>query len=195
MKNILIVGGVLIVLAVAAFAVVTFKGEMFFGPADEGMVTRTEVIQISPTEKPEDPKVMNVQLFFPNRSEPPMAFQKFATRALPKSEDVENAALKALLGGPLPEEARDEFMNIFSTPAGIAPSTTIKPLGEYYKGVKVEGDVATVDFSKEAMAYLDAVPGSSSMVKWSIEKTLFQFGTIKKVQYSIDGKVVTEWDA
>lgn len=65
-----------------------------------------------------------------------------------------------------------------------------------YNSVTISNRIATVDFNVGARKYLDqATAGISSKYTNSIRKTLLQFDTIDKVQFSIDGKVITDWDA
>lgn len=69
-------------------------------------------------------------------------------------------------------------------------------ISNYYRGIDIKNEVATVNFTPEAREYLGlAVSGISAEYTNSIKKTLLQFDTIKKVQYSIDGKIITDWDA
>ncbi|MDO8590994.1 MAG: GerMN domain-containing protein [bacterium] len=65
-----------------------------------------------------------------------------------------------------------------------------------YTGVSLVNGAATVNFKQGAHAYLDQAPaGISAEYTNSIRQTLLQFNTIKKVYFSIDGQVITEWDA
>lgn len=95
----------------------------------------------------------------------------------------------------------DQF--IISDPTNIEGETLMLLFEEFlpklkseYLGISIEGGVATVMFKGGASKYIsEATPGVSSKYTNSINKTLLQFNSIKKVQYSIDGKVITDWDA
>lgn len=64
----------------------------------------------------------------------------------------------------------------------------------YYKGVTVRGDVAVVDFDKQALQFLNGSPCMQESYKAPISRTLNELG-IKEVEYSIDGTIFNEWDA
>ena len=71
----------------------------------------------------------------------------------------------------------------------------LNALQSAYVGVSIKDGVATVNFNSDARKYLQAAPGVSSEYTNSITKTLLQFNTITKVQFSITGTVITDWDA
>lgn len=93
------------------------------------------------------------------------------TRFVPKTTGVADASMRILLEENLPE------------------------IKQYYNGVTIKDGVATVDFDKPALSRLNSAACMQAMAKTPIEKTLKQFPTIKRVEYSIDGRLVTEWDA
>ena len=71
-----------------------------------------------------------------------------------------------------------------------------KPLGSYYRGARINGAVFTICFSSDAMRYLNNAAGIQQSVKGAIEGTIMKnFPDVKKIEYEIDGKVVTDWDA
>lgn len=100
--------------------------------------------------------------------------------------DIAQAAVWELLKGPSRDEARR---------LNARTSQDLSALGPLLIGVTVDGDTATVNFKKEALAILNSAAARQMMAKAPIEKTLLQFPEIKKVQYAIDGEVFTEWDA
>ena len=55
--------------------------------------------------------------------------------------------------------------------------------------------IATIDFDEAALEYLNSPACKQMTFKGPIEKTLLQYPTIIKVQYSIDGKFFDEWNA
>ena len=135
---------------------------------------------------------ISVVLFFPYQDGTEISFEKASIRAIPKTLTAADAALRALFAGPTTEEMATGFINPFTKPGAATGGSSIL---EYYHGVTVEGTIATVDFSEEAMGYLNSSPAASGILKRSIEKTLLQFSTVKEVRYSIDRKVITDWDA
>ncbi len=92
-------------------------------------------------------------------------------RTVPKTIAVANASLQAL------------FME---------ENVALQPL---YNGIKLQGTTAIVDFKRAALTYLDSPACMQAAIKSPIEKTLLQYPTIKKVEYSIEGKIKTDWDA
>ena len=70
------------------------------------------------------------------------------------------------------------------------------PLAAYYRGARLQKGKIIVAFSGEAMRYLNSTVSIQMVVKGSIERTLqLHFPAVKTVEYEIDGKVVSEWDA
>ena len=141
--------------------------------------------------------VSQTKLYFVNENLPEFATSCAATseviRTIPKTLQVADASLRELFKGPNERERSQGMINNF-LPAKGAPTGT-KTIGEYYKGVKIENGTAIVDFQSGALYYLNSAACMQESVKAPIEKTLKQFPTIKKVEYSIEGKVFTEWDA
>jgi len=107
------------------------------------------------------------------------------TRIIPKTSAVADATLKALFTGPTPAEQEKGAHTMYALSA----------LGEYYLGVTVRDGVAIVNFKPDALKYLNAAAGTQLQVKAAIEATLKHFSSVKSVEYSIDGKIYTEWDA
>jgi len=101
---------------------------------------------------------------------------KVTTQEVPPSPHLEDVAIRALIDVELDH---------------LFPS-----IEDDFLGVTIENGVAMVNFKKaQDQLYLTGVPGYTGVVTNSITKTLMQFPTIKKVQFAIDGKVITEWDA
>jgi hypothetical protein len=102
--------------------------------------------------------------------------------------------LRLLFQGVTPEEKKAGLTSSF---AGLTDSQSnpVEPLLNYYQGVTITDGVATVQFSRPALAYLNAAACLQATVKAPIEDTLLQFPTVKSIQYSIDGKIFDQWDA
>ncbi len=92
-------------------------------------------------------------------------------RNVPKTAAIADASLKAIF---------EEDSN------GLLP---------LYNSVVIKNKVAIVDFDSGALQYLNGPACMQGSVKGPIEATLLQYPTIEKVEYSIDGKIWTEWDA
>jgi hypothetical protein len=115
------------------------------------------------------------------------------TRTIPKTTAVADAALRLLFQGVTPQEKAQGLTSSFDRPSDGENSTG--PLSTFYQGVVVVNEVATVKFSSPALDYLNSAACAQEAVKGPIERTLLQFTSIKSVQYSIDGKIFTDWDA
>ena len=82
--------------------------------------------------------------------------------------------------------------SIFSTSGG----KNALPLVSYYRGARLQKDTIIVAFSGEAMRYLNNTVSIQQVIKGSIESTLrLHFPSVKTVEYEIDGKIVSDWDA
>lgn len=131
---------------------------------------------------------LEIKLFFSNPELPAYPDDcgagVFVKRKIPATRQVADAALKMLFKGPTVEEKANGM-------AGNAP------LGDYYLGVKIKKGEAIVNFRRGAEKYLH-VSGAiceQEMVLTPIVKTLKQFSPIKSVDYAIEGRIITEWDA
>ena len=114
-------------------------------------------------------------------------------RRIGKSEDMLTEALKELFKGPIGEEKAEGLTSSFE-PTSSMPAET-KPLAAYFNKVTFQYGVATADFKKEALIYLNSSACFQESVKQPIENTLYQFPDVEEVRYSIDGVEFTEWDA
>lgn len=96
------------------------------------------------------------------------------TRRVPKTAEVAEAALMELLDGPSEADLTEGYRT------AIVPGTRLR-------SVKVEGETATVDVSREIVLGITD-PCILKALKSQIEQTLKQFPTVKQVKILIDGK-------
>ncbi len=98
------------------------------------------------------------------------------SRTIPKTASVATAALKELLKGPTPEEAKD-----FS---GFGPPETNGIL----KSVNLKNGTAYVNFTKLAFRQMGNATSSCGGGFFAMtDATLMQFPTINKVVYAVEG--------
>src|SRR3989344_4959402 len=69
------------------------------------------------------------------------------------------------------------------------------PLTMYYLGARIENGVATVYFRSGVEQYLYAPPGMQSAYMRPIIRSLQNISGLTKIQWAIDGRVVTDFDA
>lgn len=100
--------------------------------------------------------------------------------------ELADAAVRELLKGPSKDESRR---------LNARMSDDLRALAPLLIGVTVEGDTATVNFKKEALTILNSAAARQMMAKQPIEQTLLHLTGVTKVQYSVDSKIFTEWDA
>lgn len=112
---------------------------------------------------------------------------KSVTRSIVKTASVADSTLRLLFQGVTQAEKAQGLVSIFDS--------FERPLAESYRGISVAHGVATVKFTAPAMSYLNSAACMQQVIKASIEQTLLEFPSIQSVQYSVDGKIVTEWDA
>lgn len=111
---------------------------------------------------------------------------------------VRDSALpnSSLIGYQTKEETIPATLQVADASLKLLFKTYLPALTSHYLGVSITSGVATVSFKAGAHAYLDqAVAGVSAEYVNSIQKTLMQFPTVTKVQFEIDGTLVTNWDA
>lgn len=98
-------------------------------------------------------------------------------RAIRETTAILEATLRELAGGPTPKEQDVGFYSPFSARTR-----------NLLKGVKLEGGVATVDFSSE-LRRLDNIgtTGVSSTLYQELNETIFQFSTVSSIVYTLDG--------
>ena len=72
----------------------------------------------------------------------------------------------------------------------------ILPLGSYLRGARIEKGTFIIGFSTGAMQYLNNTAAIQQVVKGAIEATIMKnFPDIKKIDYEIDGEIISDWDA
>jgi spore germination protein GerM len=123
-----------------------------------------------------------------------------AERRVKKTKKIADAALRELFKGETDAERREGLATYYTVESVVSGNeecahNLLKPLGAYFIGVSIKKGVATVNFRPEAGCYLQTAYTMANMVMNPIDATLKQFESIKKVQYALDGKVITEWDA
>lgn len=140
---------------------------------------------------------LSVKLYFGDREvivESDCGATKAVTRTIPKTSSVADATLRLLFQGTTPqEEALGYSANFDWDTDGMGEP--LEPLLSYYRGVTVVNGMATVKFTGGAMAYLNNTACMQAAVKAPIFDTLMQFPSVKNVQFSVDGEIITEWDA
>jgi spore germination protein GerM len=124
---------------------------------------------------------MNVRVFFhneklnPNMEDCRKVFP--ATRTIPRTKSIARAALDELFKGTTEEERRNEFWS-------FEPSET----KDIIKSLNIRNGVAYLNFKSVVFEKLGNTTTSCGGGFYSsIEKTLTQFPTIKKVIYAVEG--------
>ena len=131
---------------------------------------------------------MSVKVYFhnekfnPNQIDCTKVFP--TTRTIPKTKAVARAALDELFKGVTPEEEKKEF--------GSFPPENTKDI---VKSFNVKGGVAYLNFNKTVYEKLRNTTSSCGSGFYStIDATLTQFPTIKKVIYAIEGSTADFYD-
>jgi spore germination protein GerM len=108
-------------------------------------------------------------------------------RSIGGSSDEEQMtnAIRALLEGPSPKEME----------RGARTTEDLQNLLPFFQGVRIDRSSAHIKFDGDALTILNSAAARQQMAKAPLEKTLLQFRGIERVEYEIDGKVFTEWDA
>ncbi|HLD32029.1 MAG TPA: S-layer homology domain-containing protein [Candidatus Peribacteraceae bacterium] len=141
--------------------------------------------------------LMEITLFFTDRDvaiERDCSATKAVQRMVPQTTAIADAALRELLAGVTPDEETMGVTDSFSNDTGSL-GADIAPLTSYYEGVSISNGIATVAFTEQAMVYLNSAACLQQSVKSPIVQTLRQFPSVSDVQFSVGGRVVTEWDA
>ena len=85
------------------------------------------------------------------------------------------------------------------TPQSVRSASSLKPahpLLGYLESVSVTNGIARLRFKGDSMAYLNSAISMQHVIKGAMVKTLtHHYPKIKKVEYVIDGELVTDWDA
>jgi len=99
----------------------------------------------------------------------------------------------------LGDQVRDDQLTAPFSPNVLEGSTHFDgahSLGSYFRGARIDGKLFVVSFSGEAMRYLNNTAAIQEVVKGAIESTIKKnFPGVETVEYEIDGKIVSEWDA
>jgi hypothetical protein len=101
-----------------------------------------------------------------------------------------DAALQLLFAGV----SDDERSVGLSDPYGLLFMEP-EPLPAYYRGVTVSAGVAVVDFAPPGLTYLNSEACRQAVLKMPIVRTLLGFDGVDRVEFSIEGEIVTEFDA
>ncbi len=143
---------------------------------------------------------MKIKLYFP-KDDPNAELKLVAVeRNIKTTKSVADAALRELFKGETEAERKQGLTSVYKVKSIImgreeCSHDKMKPLGEYFLGVSIRKGVATVNFRPEAECYLQTTITMQTFTLNPIEATLKQFKTVKDVQYALNGKVITEWDA
>jgi len=155
---------------------------------------------ISPTVQAQTRGMMKIKIYLP-KDDPNAEIELVAVeRTIKKTNSAADAAVRELLKGANDGERKKGLTSVYSvkdlvTGRDECSRDKMKPLGAYFLGVSIKKGVATVNFRPEAECYLQSAITMMSYVMDPIDATLKQFKSIKEVQYALDGKVITEWDA
>jgi len=169
-----------------------FRARSFYDRLPETETGTVEVFTVSPANGAEqdlvsipvtlETRIVPVKVFFSNIKEDlqtvDCARVHAATRRVPLTEDLAEAAIVELLKGPSVAEQ------------SIGYRTSIFP-GTSLRSITVKDGTVTVDFSKEL---LYAVSGSCHIqaLGAQIEQTLKQFASVTNVKRLIDGQEASE---
>lgn len=133
-------------------------------------------------------QTMTIKVYFhnekfnPNQQDCTKVFP--TTREIPKTKAVARAALDELLKGVTPEEERQQFISF--------PAEDTKDI---IKSLNVKGGVAFVNFKKVVFEKLGNTTSSCGGGFYStIEATLKQFPTIKRVVYAVEESTADFYD-
>lgn len=142
---------------------------------------------------------VTVKLYFPKQdgNDPTLVA---VTRRIPRTRKIADAALRALFAGPNETERKDNLDSAFFPESIIlfkqgCSSKNSDSLSSYYLGVKIRRGTAIVNFRRKAGCYLQTSAAMQDRILSPIIATLKQFKMIKEVEFALDGKVITEWDA
>jgi|GEM_PF-1253875 len=114
-------------------------------------------------------------------------------RMIPLETATLDTAVRALLAGPTKAERSRGFASVY---LGLPNAEQVAPLLQYFRSVTMhENGTVVLDFSPEALAYLNAAACIQAAAKAPIEATLRQFREVTEVQYFINGIQFDEWDA
>ena len=131
---------------------------------------------------------MTIKLYFLNSKTNPNLEDcrkvELVTRTIPKTKAVAHAALEELFKGVTPDESKQGFVS-------FTPDETNGIL----KSIKIKNKTAYINFNKVVYDQMGSATTSCGGGFFSsIEKTLFQFPTIKKVFYAVEGNPAEFYD-
>ncbi len=140
-----------------------------------GQTSTPPAVSKPSTAKPADPKPANpalakqeeVKLYFPNDAGDGLGSVKISVPA----EDKYTAAAKALVAGTKEPGLTDIF-----------------PMGVKVLGVKIEGDLAIVDFSKELTHKFVGGSTGEQMLISALVNTMTEFPEIERVLITVEGE-------
>ncbi len=134
-------------------------------------------------------ETMTIKLYFTDSRNNPnvedCAKVRAVTRTIPKTNAVAKAALEELFKGATKTEEADELSSIFS-----------EETKDILISVKIKKGVAYINFKGKVVEILGNATTScgGSSYYASVEKTLKQFPTIKKIFYAIEGNPTEYYD-
>ncbi len=155
---------------------------------------------ICPAAQAQTGGTMKIKLYFP-KDDPNAEIELVAVeRTVKRTNRVADAVVRELLKGVNETERKKGLTSVYAvkdivTGREECGSEKMKPLAAYFLGVSVKKGTAVVNFRPEAECYLQSAITMMNFVMDPIDKTLKQFKSIKTVEYALDGKVITEWDA
>ena len=148
-------------------------------PTATAMPATTDVpansAQFSPSDKP---ATMEVKVFFSSGDGTDCSEVKAVTRTVPSTKGVARAALQELFKGPTEDAKRAGLSSFFSDETK-----------DLLDGVNIKDGTAYVDLDEAVIQKLGNATTScgSQAFTASVEETLKQFSTVKKVFYAIEG--------
>lgn len=152
------------------------------------------------TAQAQTAKTMKISLFFPKDNAEGIVELVKVERTVKKTSAVADITIRELLKGVNADEKKLGLMSTYEVKDVVTgreecTDGKLKPLSAYFIGIKIKKGTAIVNFRPEAGCYLDTAITAADFVMKPIEATLKQFPSIKGVDYAINGKVITEWDA
>ncbi|HEY8561001.1 MAG TPA: GerMN domain-containing protein [Pyrinomonadaceae bacterium] len=143
---------------------------------------------------------MKIRLYFP-KADPDADNELIAVeRTIRRTNRAADAAVRELLKGVNETERQKGLASAYAVDSIVTGRTEcarekMKPLAAYFLGVSIKKGTAIVNFRAEAECYLQSAAFQMARVMNPIDATLKQFPSVKRVEYALDGKIITEWDA
>jgi hypothetical protein len=137
------------------------------------------------------PAPRNVRLHYPFRDDRFLDCQAhgWITSGLPACAEPLDFALRRLLAG---DAVGADLLDPFQTSTSRA---SLPPLARFYRGVQLTRDgIAIVDFSADALGYLNQAACAAEAVKSSLLRTAMQLEGVRGVAFAVEGRVVDDWD-